>query len=143
MEDAIDGEALANIDEGDVVMAEAESSSVHEFVYRMPVQADTAMEPMNCTVHVRDDECEVWVGTQVAGRARQAEADVTALPLETVIVHNHLLGGGFGRRLDVDGVILAAKIANQVKEPAKVTWSGRRHPPRLSPVSELQHGSRL
>jgi isoquinoline 1-oxidoreductase beta subunit len=123
MEDAIDGEALPHINEGDVEKAEAESSSVHEFVYRMPILTHTAMEPMNCTVHVREDECEVWVGTQVAGRARQAVADVTGLPLEKVTVHNHLLGGGFGRRLDVDGIILAAKIAKQVKEPVKVTWS--------------------
>ncbi len=65
----------------------------------------------------------MWVGTQVAGRARQAVADVTGLPLDKVVVHNHLLGGGFGRRLDVDGVILAAKIAKQVDGPVKVTWS--------------------
>ena len=123
-EDAtIGGKALPHINEGDVAKAEAENGPVHEFVYRMPILTHSAMEPMNCTLHVRKDSCDVWVGTQVAGRARQAVADVTGLPVDKVVVHNHLLGGGFGRRLDVDGVILAAKIAKQVDGPVKVTWS--------------------
>ncbi|WP_457583610.1 molybdopterin cofactor-binding domain-containing protein [Ensifer canadensis] len=122
-EDAIGGGALPHINEGDVEKAEAEYGPVHEFVYRQPILTHSAMEPMNCTVHVRSDGCDVWVGTQIMGRTRQAAADVTGLPLEKVVVHNHLLGGGFGRRLDVDGVILAAKIAKQVEGPVKVTWS--------------------
>ena len=124
VEDATnDGKALPHINEGDVVKAEAEHGPVHEFVYRMPILTHSAMEPMNCTLHVRKDSCDVWTGTQVAGRARQAVADVTGLPLDKVMVHNQLLGGGFGRRLDVDGVILAAKIAKQVDGPVKITWS--------------------
>jgi isoquinoline 1-oxidoreductase beta subunit len=122
-EDAISGSALPHIQEGDVAKAEAEHGPVHEFVYRQPILTHSAMEPMNCTLHVRSDGCDVWVGTQIMGRARQVVADVTGLPLEKVVVHNHLLGGGFGRRLDVDGVILAAKIAKQVDGPVKVTWS--------------------
>lgn len=123
MEDAISGNALPHINEGDVAKAEAEHGPPVEFIYRLPILTHSAMEPMNCTLHVRSDGCDVWVGTQVLGRARQAVADVTGLPLDKVIVHNHLLGGGFGRRLDVDGVILAAKIAKQVQGPVKVTWS--------------------
>lgn len=122
-EEAIDGDALPHINEGDVAKAEAEHGPALEFVYRLPILTHSAMEPMNCTLHVRSDGCDVWVGTQVMGRARQAVADVTGLPLEKVVVHNHLLGGGFGRRLDVDGIILAAKIAKQVEGPVKVTWS--------------------
>ncbi|WP_373414676.1 molybdopterin cofactor-binding domain-containing protein [Ensifer aridi] len=122
-EEAIDGNALPHINEGDVAKAEAEHGPALEFVYRLPILTHSAMEPMNCTLHVRSDGCDVWVGTQVMGRARQAVADVTGLPLEKVVVHNHLLGGGFGRRLDVDGIILAAKIAKQVDGPVKVTWS--------------------
>ncbi|CAH2401433.1 xanthine dehydrogenase family protein molybdopterin-binding subunit [Mesorhizobium ventifaucium] len=122
-EDAINGSALPHIQEGDVAKAEIEHGPVHEFVYRQPILTHSAMEPMNCTLHVRSDGCDVWVGTQIMGRARQAVADVTGLPLLKVVVHNHLLGGGFGRRLDVDGVILAAKIAKQVDGPVKVTWS--------------------
>lgn len=124
IEEAVgEGDALPHILEGDVAKVEAEHGPVHEFIYRQPILTHSAMEPMNCTVHVRGDGCEVWVGTQVMGRARQAVADVTGLPVEQVVVHNHMLGGGFGRRLDVDGVILAAKIARQVDGPVKVTWS--------------------
>lgn len=122
-EQAIEGNALPHINEGDVAKAEAEHGPPLEFIYRMPILTHTAMEPMNCTLHIREDGCEVWTGTQVMGRARQTVADVTGLPLEKVVVHNHLLGGGFGRRLDVDGVILAAKIAKHVSGPVKVTWS--------------------
>ncbi|MGV2101168.1 molybdopterin cofactor-binding domain-containing protein [Rhizobium sp. 21-4511-3d] len=123
MDAAISGEAIAHIKEGDVNKAEAEHGPVHEFIYRLPILTHTAMEPMNCTLDVRKDGCDVWVGTQVMGRTRQAVAEVTGLPVEKVVVHNHLLGGGFGRRLDVDGIILAAKIAKQVDGPVKVTWS--------------------
>ncbi|QRM55576.1 molybdopterin cofactor-binding domain-containing protein [Sinorhizobium sp. BG8] len=122
-DEAIGSKGLQAINEGDVTKAEAEHGPAHEFVYRLPILTHTAMEPMNCTLHVRNDGCEVWVGTQVMGRARQAVAEVTGLPVEKVVVHNHLLGGGFGRRLDVDGVIVAAKIAKQVDGPVKITWS--------------------
>ena len=61
------------------------------------------MEPMNCTVHVRKDGCEIWVGSQALARAQSRGAAKTAgLPLDKVVVHNHLIGGGFGRRLETD-----------------------------------------
>ncbi len=123
MEKAIGGPALPHVNEGNVDAAETEHGPAHEFIYRLPILTHSAMEPMNCTLDVREDGCDLWVGTQVAGRAKQAVADVTGLPLEKVVVHNHLLGGGFGRRLDVDGIIAAAQIAKQVKGPIKVTWS--------------------
>jgi isoquinoline 1-oxidoreductase subunit beta len=94
-----------------------------EAVYEMPFLAHATMEPMNCTVHVRNDGCEVWVGSQVVGRAQAAAAKTAGLPLDKVVVHNHLLGGGFGRRLEVDGVIRAVEIARHVDGPVKVVWS--------------------
>jgi isoquinoline 1-oxidoreductase beta subunit len=116
-------EALVAHQSGNVADAEAATSGGVEAVYRMPILAHTAMEPMNCTVHVRPDSCEVWVGTQVAGRARQAAAQVTGLAVEKVVVHNHLLGGGFGRRLDHDGIVMATRVAQQVDGPVQVVWS--------------------
>jgi isoquinoline 1-oxidoreductase subunit beta len=91
--------------------------------YEMPFLAHAAMEPMNCTVHVKPDSCEVWVGTQVLTRAQGIAAKVTGLPLEKVTVHNQLIGGGFGRRLEVDGIEKAARIAKQVDGPVKVVWT--------------------
>jgi isoquinoline 1-oxidoreductase beta subunit len=94
-----------------------------EAVYRLPFLAHAPMEPMNCTVHVRPDGCEIWVGTQVAARTQAIAAKVCNLPLDKVIVHNHLLGGGFGRRLEVDGTEKAVRVAQHVDGPVKVIWS--------------------
>ena len=91
--------------------------------YEMPFLAHAQMEPLNCTVHVTADSCEVWVGSQVLARAQEVAAKVTGLPLEKVTVHNHLIGGGFGRRLEVDYVEIAVRVAKQVDGPVKVTWS--------------------
>jgi isoquinoline 1-oxidoreductase beta subunit len=92
-------------------------------VYQLPFLAHAPMEPMNCTVHVKPDSCEVWVGTQVQARGQAAAAKLTGLPLDKVILHNHLLGGGFGRRLEVDAVEKAVRIAQKVDGPLKVVWS--------------------
>ena len=81
------------------------------------------MEPMNCTVYVLPDSCEVWVGSQAIARCQAAAAKVTGLPLDKVVVHNHLIGGGFGRRLESDGVARAVEIAKQVDGPVKVVWT--------------------
>jgi isoquinoline 1-oxidoreductase beta subunit len=81
------------------------------------------MEPMNCTVHVRGDACEIWVGNQAIARAQAAAAKAAGLPLDKVVLHNHLLGGGFGRRLEPDGIVRAIEIAKQVDGPVKVVWT--------------------
>lgn len=107
---------------GDVDQAMASAAKV-EAVYQVPFLAHATMEPMNCTVHVRKDDCEVWVGSQVLARAQAAAAKTVGLPLDKVVVHNHLIGGGFGRRLEVDGVIRAVQIAQQVDGPVKVVWT--------------------
>ena len=109
--------------EGDVEKAMAGAAKKLEAIYQVPFLAHATMEPMNCTVQVRSDGCDVWVGTQVATRAQRTAAEVTGLPLEKVQVHNHLLGGGFGRRLDIDGVTRAVQIAKQVSTPVKVIWT--------------------
>jgi len=91
--------------------------------YEVPFLAHATMEPMNCTVHVRPDSCEVWVGTQVQTRVQAVAAKVTGLPPEKVTVHFHVLGGGFGRRLEVDYVEQAVKIAQKVDAPVKLVWT--------------------
>src|SRR6202044_2539152 len=78
---------------------------------------------VNCTVHVPPDACEIWVGNQVITRAQGIAAEVTGLPLEKVIVHSHLIGGGFGRRLEVDYIAKAVRIAQKVDAPVKVIWT--------------------
>jgi isoquinoline 1-oxidoreductase beta subunit len=94
-----------------------------EATYQLPLLAHATMEPMNCTVHVRKDACEVWAGSQVQARAQAVAAQITGLPIDQVIFHNQLLGCGLGRRLEVDMVEKAVRIAQQVPTPVKVIWS--------------------
>jgi len=107
---------------GDVAKGLAQGDLM-EAAYEMPFLAHATMEPMNCTVHVTPTTCEVWVGNQVCSRVQAIAAKVTGLPLDKVTVHNHLIGGGFGRRLEVDMVDSAVQIAKQVDGPVKVVWT--------------------
>jgi isoquinoline 1-oxidoreductase beta subunit len=91
--------------------------------FELPFLAHATLEPLNCTVHVRPDSCEVWVGSQVLSRAQAIAAKVTGLPVEKVTVHNYLIGGGFGRRLEVDYVETSVRIAQKVDGPVKVVWT--------------------
>jgi isoquinoline 1-oxidoreductase subunit beta len=108
---------------GDVDKALASAVTKVDAIYQVPFLAHATMEPMNCTVHVRPDGCEVWVGSQAIARCQAAAAKVTGLPLDKVVAHNHLIGGGFGRRLESDGVARAVEIAKQVDGPVKVVWT--------------------
>jgi len=108
---------------GDADKAIAGAATKVEAVYQLPFLAHATMEPMNCTVHVRKDECEIWIGTQAITRVQAFAAKAAGLPLEKVIVHNHLIGGGFGRRLEADGAARAVEIAKQVDGPVKVVWT--------------------
>ena len=92
-------------------------------VYQQPFLAHAAMEPMNCTVHCGKDACEIWVGTQAPTLTQAMVAELTGLPKAAITIHNYLLGGGFGRRLETDGTLIAVKIARQVNAPVKVIWS--------------------
>jgi isoquinoline 1-oxidoreductase beta subunit len=94
-----------------------------EAAYELPFLAHATMGPMNCTVHITPTGCEVWVGSQVLSRAQATAAKAAGLPLEKVRVHNHLIGGGFGRRLETDMVDSAVQIAKQVDGPVKVVWT--------------------
>jgi isoquinoline 1-oxidoreductase subunit beta len=109
--------------QGDFNKAMANAAITYAAIYELPFLAHATMEPMNCTVHVRPDGCDVWVGTQVITRAQAAAAAVTGLPSEKVQVHNHYLGGGFGRRLEVDFIAQAARIGQEVDGPVKVVWT--------------------
>ncbi len=109
--------------QGDAAGALAGAAQRIDQVYQVPFLAHATMEPMNCTVHVRKDSCEVWTGSQTLTRAQATAARVTGLPLEQVVVHNHLLGGGFGRRLEYDYVTQAVRIGQQVEGPVKVVWT--------------------
>ena len=106
---------------GDVAKAMEGAASRLEAVYHQPFLAHATMEPMNCTVHWRKDQCEFWVGSQAPDRAVAKLADLGLEP-EQIRLNNQLIGGGFGRRLEVDGIVTAARIARHVDGPVKVLW---------------------
>jgi isoquinoline 1-oxidoreductase beta subunit len=110
--------------EGDVDAALAAASQTLEAEYRAPYLAHATMEPMNCTVQVNGDTATLWVSTQVPGLARKAAADVLGIDAGAVTVHVLMLGGGFGRRLEVDFIAQAAAIAKAVPgAPVQTMWS--------------------
>ena len=109
--------------DGDIAKGLAGGDKV-EAAYEVPFLAHATMEPLNCTVHVKPDSCEVWTGTQVVARVQSEAAKAAGLPPEKVTVNNHLIGGGFGRRLEPDMVVAAVRIAKQVDGPVKVVWTG-------------------
>src|SRR5262249_38536510 len=108
---------------GDVNRAVAGAVTKVEAAYQLPFLAHATSEPMKCTDRCRKGGREVGIGTQAIARVQAAAAKVTGLPLDQVVVHNHLLGGGFGRRLEEDGAVRAAQIARQVDGPVKVVWT--------------------
>ena len=115
------GAVAQNIGDADKAMAGGVAKI--EAIYQVPFLAHAAMEPMNCTAHFRKDECEIWIGNQAVARVQAMAAEAVGLPPEKVIVHNHLIGGGFGRRLEADGAVRAVQIARQVDGPVKVVWT--------------------
>ncbi|HKE39729.1 MAG TPA: xanthine dehydrogenase family protein molybdopterin-binding subunit [Casimicrobiaceae bacterium] len=109
--------------EGDAAAVIAGAARKVEAVYEQPFLAHATMEPMNCTVHMTKDGCDIWVGTQIPGMTQAAVMKLTGLAREQVRIHNHLLGGGFGRRLEYDGTVRAVQIAQQVSGPVQVIWT--------------------
>ena len=122
LEAATHGRGAVARKSGDPEAAMMRAVTQIEALYHQPFLAHAAMEPMNCTVHWHDGRCEIWVGTQAPDRA---VVKLAALGLERsqVQLHNQLIGGGFGRRLEVDGIVIAARIARHVQGPVKVLWS--------------------
>jgi isoquinoline 1-oxidoreductase beta subunit len=109
---------------GDVAAADAGAARHVEQVYRAPYLAHATMEPINCTARVAGGKVELWVPTQVPGLARAIAAQVADVPEAAVTVHVTYLGGGFGRRLDVDFVGQAVRIAIETGgRPVQLVWS--------------------
>jgi isoquinoline 1-oxidoreductase beta subunit len=109
--------------DGDVERVLAAGGRVHEAAYQVPYLEHACMEPMNATAHVMPDACVMWVPTQNPGATQATAARLTGLPVEKVTVHTTLLGGGFGRRGEIDFVVDAVEVAKAVKAPVKVLWT--------------------
>jgi len=108
---------------GDAAKADQAAARRIEQVYRAPYLAHATMEPINCTARVAGGKVELWVPTQVPGLARAIAAQVAGVREDAVSVHVTYLGGGFGRRLDVDFVAQAVRIALECNgRPVQLVW---------------------
>lgn len=120
-------DGLAFHSRGDVPAAVEAASRRVEQVYRAPYLAHATMEPINCTARVSGEgaarRVEVWAPTQVPGAARAIAARAAGVAERAVTLHVTYLGGGFGRRLDVDFVGQAVRIAVETEgRPVQLVW---------------------
>jgi isoquinoline 1-oxidoreductase subunit beta len=95
-----------------------------EAIYQVPFLAHAAMEPINCTAQIKDGKCEVWVSTQVPSIAQWKASKAAGVSSDNTIIHTTLLGGGFGRRLEIDMIEQAIHIAKQTGgRPVQMIWT--------------------
>ncbi len=110
---------------GDAGKALAGAAKTITAEFEVPYLAHATMEPLNCTVDLRPNACEIWTGTQFQTVDRMAAATAAGLKPEQVKIHTTLLGGGFGRRANPasDFIIEAVQVAKAAKVPVKVVWT--------------------
>ncbi|NCV63459.1 MAG: xanthine dehydrogenase family protein molybdopterin-binding subunit, partial [Betaproteobacteria bacterium] len=109
--------------EGDADRAIAASKKTVQAEYSAPYLAHAAMEPLTCTVWFKDGAAEVWASTQITDLARHVVAKVLGISSDKVQLHLTLLGGGFGRRLEMDVIAQAAFIAKACEGwPVQTLW---------------------
>jgi isoquinoline 1-oxidoreductase subunit beta len=113
------------IEVGAVEPALAGATSKHEAEYEFPYLAHAPMEPLNCTVKVDGDRCEIWTGTQFQTVDQKAAATILGITPDKVQIHTPFLGGGFGRRANPtsDFVSEAVTVAKAAGVPVKVVWT--------------------
>jgi isoquinoline 1-oxidoreductase subunit beta len=109
--------------EGDAQGALPGAASQVDAVYELPFLAHATMEPMNCTAHVRADGVDIWAPTQFQTGAQGVGAGIGGVPSEKVMVHTTYLGGGFGRRFELDFIREALEASKATGAPVKVIWS--------------------
>src|SRR5213082_3440530 len=121
LEAAVRESGVVAASKGHPAESAARAAHHHEAIYHQPFLAHATLEPMNCTLDWREDVCEIWTGTQACDRA-VAKLAALGLKPEQIRLHSYLIGGGFGRRLEVDGIVLAARVARHVQGPVRVLW---------------------
>jgi isoquinoline 1-oxidoreductase beta subunit len=101
------------------------AAHVVDVEYFQPFLAHAPMEPLNCTVKLSADKCEIWTGTQTVTDDQHAAAEITGLPLEKVFIHNQFLGGSFGRRniTRSDFVREGVEVAKASGKLVKTVWT--------------------
>jgi isoquinoline 1-oxidoreductase beta subunit len=109
--------------QGDVVAALKGAAKVVEAEYVIPMQAHAPLEPMNFTAHVQGNKALLIGSTQFQQGAQGAVAGALGLKPEDITLQTTFLGGGFGRRLELDFIVQAAQISKAVNKPVKLVWT--------------------
>lgn len=121
---ALSGEGSTVFEEGETVKSMEAAEKTIESHYTVPYLAHACLEPMNCTVQIQDNKVDVWVGVQNPDSALDLVSKLTNIKPENVYIHNCFLGGGFGRRSNLDFVTEAVLIAKQAGgKPVQMIWS--------------------
>ena len=111
-------------EDGDALGAIRKSQAPVKAIYKAPFLAHACMEPMNCTAKVTETGVEIWMPNQAPTLVKWFAEKIADVPAENVKVHTTLLGGGFGRRADIDLVVMAVTIAKEMKNrPVKLLWT--------------------
>jgi isoquinoline 1-oxidoreductase beta subunit len=121
--DRLETKGIMARNDGDVSKAFTGASQKIESLYVLPYLAHATMEPMNCTVHVRSDGCDIWAPTQNQTGVQTMAAQLTGLKPEQIRVHTTFLGGGFGRRFERDFVEEALLLSISTGKPVKLVWN--------------------
>lgn len=120
---AADGELETVRHDGDLDQGWSKAKTRLDVVYELPFLAHVPMEPMNCTVHVRQDTVEAWLPTQNPGQAAEALAKALDVSLDQIDIHVVRSGGAFGRRYYADYAVDTALVSAQLQRPVKMLWS--------------------
>lgn len=118
------GSALRDDGDVDTAFADAPREKIVEADYAVPYLAHATMEPMNATARLKDGALDIWCGNQAPTLVRQLCANAVGIEQDKVTVHTTFLGGGFGRRVEMDYALCAALMAREAGgRPVKVTWT--------------------
>lgn len=126
--DTILAEQRRLMSEGEARMVEQRGEAVTgddwiEAEYHAPYLAHATMEPQNCVADVREGRVDVWLGNQGPDTIQDAVSRALEIPREQIVVHNAMLGGGFGRRIMPDAAVEAVLISRQIQRPVQLIWS--------------------
>jgi isoquinoline 1-oxidoreductase beta subunit len=118
-------ESIGNADKTLARSARSKTIKTIEAEYEVPYLSHSCMEPLNCTVHVTPDRCDIWIGTQMQSGDRQLASATLGMKPENVHIHTTFLGGGFGRRGSFNGDTIneAVLIGKGAGKPVKVVWT--------------------
>jgi len=110
-------------EQGNPEAALASAALVHNAEYILPYLAHATLEPMNCLADVRPDGVELWAPLQNQTAALEMVQELTGLPPDQIVIHTTFLGGGFGRRLEVDYVAEAVRLSQAAGQPVQLVWT--------------------